>query len=48
VYEPFLLKQGLLMRTPRGRVATTAGFAHLDLVAPGPEARPVGLFEPEE
>jgi holliday junction DNA helicase RuvB len=29
VYEPFLLKQGLLLRTPRGRVATPAAYAHL-------------------
>ncbi|MBK5287433.1 MAG: Holliday junction branch migration DNA helicase RuvB [Acidimicrobiia bacterium] len=29
VYEPFLLKQGLLQRTPRGRIATASGFAHL-------------------
>jgi Holliday junction DNA helicase RuvB len=34
VYEPFLLKQGLLLRTPRGRVATPAAFAHLELTAP--------------
>jgi Holliday junction DNA helicase RuvB len=34
VYEPFLLKQGLLRRTPRGRVATAAAYAHLDLAAP--------------
>ena len=34
VYEPYLLQQGLLMRTPRGRVATDAGFAHLGLEAP--------------
>jgi Holliday junction DNA helicase RuvB len=31
VYEPYLLQQGLLMRTPRGRVATDAAFAHLGL-----------------
>jgi Holliday junction DNA helicase RuvB len=31
VYEPFLLQQGLLMRTPRGRVATAAAWAHLGL-----------------
>jgi holliday junction DNA helicase RuvB len=31
VYEPYLLQQGLLMRTPRGRVATEAAFAHLGL-----------------
>jgi holliday junction DNA helicase RuvB len=34
VYEPFLLKQGLLQRTPRGRVATAAAYAHLALAAP--------------
>ncbi len=34
VYEPFLLKQGLMRRTPRGRVATPAGYAHLGLTAP--------------
>jgi holliday junction DNA helicase RuvB len=31
VYEPYLLQLGLLMRTPRGRVATEAAFAHLGL-----------------
>jgi holliday junction DNA helicase RuvB len=34
VYEPYLLQQGLLMRTPRGRVATPAAFAHLGLEPP--------------
>jgi Holliday junction DNA helicase RuvB len=34
VYEPFLLKEGLLVRTPRGRVPTPAAFAHLGLRAP--------------
>jgi Holliday junction DNA helicase RuvB len=34
VYEPFLLQQGFLMRTPRGRVATEAAFAHLGLEPP--------------
>ena len=34
VYEPYLLQQGFLMRTPRGRVATEAAFAHLGLEAP--------------
>jgi holliday junction DNA helicase RuvB len=40
VYEPFLLQQGFLMRTPRGRVAGPAAWAHLGLVDPGgqPEA----------
>jgi len=34
VYEPFLLKAGLLQRTPRGRVATPGAYAHLHLAAP--------------
>ena len=32
VYEPYLIQQGLLMRTPRGRVATAAAWHHLGLV----------------
>ena len=34
VYEPFLLQLGLLMRTPRGRVAMPAAWQHLGLEAP--------------
>jgi Holliday junction DNA helicase RuvB len=34
VYEPYLLQQGLVMRTPRGRVATEAAFAHVGLERP--------------
>ena len=34
VYEPYLLQQGLMMRTPRGRVATDAAFAHVGLEPP--------------
>jgi holliday junction DNA helicase RuvB len=34
VYEPFLIQQGFLIRTPRGRVATPAAWSHLGLVAP--------------
>ncbi len=37
VYEPYLLQEGLLKRTPRGRAATPAAFAHLGL-----EALPAG------
>jgi holliday junction DNA helicase RuvB len=36
VYEPFLLQLGLLMRTPRGRVAMPAAWQHLGLDAPAP------------
>ena len=38
VYEPFLIQQGLLARTPRGRVAMPAAYAHLGLTPP--QARP--------
>jgi Holliday junction DNA helicase RuvB len=34
VYEPYLLQCGFLKRTPRGRVATPAAFAHVGLPAP--------------
>jgi holliday junction DNA helicase RuvB len=34
VYEPYLLQEGLIKRTPRGRAATAAAFAHLGLRAP--------------
>jgi len=53
VYEPFLLKAGLLQRTPRGRIATPGAYAHLGLIADGvgisatgthPATRP-SLFE---
>jgi len=34
VYEPYLLQQGLIKRTPRGRVITERGCAHLGIAAP--------------
>ena len=34
VYEPFLLKAGLVLRTPRGRVATPAAYLHLGVGVP--------------
>ncbi len=37
-YEPYLLQQGLVQRTPRGRVATPRAFAHLGVPAPAAEA----------
>ena len=45
VYEPFLIQQGLLMRTPRGRVVTPAAWAHLGLIAP-PSATMAAVDEP--
>ena len=46
VYEPFLLKQGLIMRTPRGRVATAAGFGHHGSRHRCPRAAVTGLVRP--
>jgi holliday junction DNA helicase RuvB len=43
VYEPFLLQEGLLVRTPRGRVATARAYRHLGLEPPRPSAQN-GLF----
>ena len=34
VYEPFLMQQGLIVRTPKGRQATARAYEHLDLVPP--------------
>ncbi|MCE9577436.1 MAG: Holliday junction branch migration DNA helicase RuvB [Deltaproteobacteria bacterium] len=34
VVEPFLLQVGFIARTPRGRVATAAGYSHMGLSAP--------------
>jgi Holliday junction DNA helicase RuvB len=47
VAEPFLVRAGLLARTPRGRVATAAAWAHLNLSPPTslPVSGPT-LFDP--
>jgi Holliday junction DNA helicase RuvB len=50
VAEPFLVREGLLARTPRGRVATGAAWAHLGLAPPqatgGAGPGQTGLFGP--
>jgi Holliday junction DNA helicase RuvB len=45
VYEPYLLQRGLIMRTPRGRVATLAAWYHLGLDPPAQPESPPALFE---
>lgn len=35
VHEPFLIMEGFLQRTPRGREATPKAYQHLGIVAPG-------------
>jgi holliday junction DNA helicase RuvB len=44
VYEPFLIQQGLIARTPRGRVAMPSAWLHLGLPAPD-VGRSSGLFD---
>ena len=36
VAEPFLVRNGFLARTPRGRIATAAAWTHLGLTPPAP------------
>ncbi|BCX51158.1 MULTISPECIES: Holliday junction branch migration DNA helicase RuvB [Comamonas] len=38
VIEPYLIQQGFLQRTPRGRMATQAAYRHLGLPVPGDDA----------
>ncbi len=48
VIEPFLIQQGFLMRTPRGRIATSTAWRHFGLKAPNvPEQAQHGIFENE-
>ncbi|WP_300172136.1 Holliday junction branch migration DNA helicase RuvB [uncultured Nitrosomonas sp.] len=46
VLEPYLIQQGFLQRTPRGRIATAMTYQHFDIVPPRRAAAPV-LFEPD-
>ena len=47
VVEPFLIQQGFLQRTPRGRIAARAAYEHFGLAAPSHAARPRDLFDAE-
>jgi Holliday junction DNA helicase RuvB len=40
VLEPFLIQQGYLQRTPRGRIATPGAYRHFGLTAPRASATP--------
>ena len=44
VYEPFLIQQGFVMRTSRGRVATQNAYQHFGIKNPGN----VDLFDGDE
>ncbi|MEN5082754.1 Holliday junction branch migration DNA helicase RuvB [Bosea sp. TWI1241] len=47
IIEPFLLQQGFIQRTPRGRLLTPHAFRHLGLPEPSREAGQFGLFADE-
>jgi Holliday junction DNA helicase RuvB len=40
VIEPYLIQQGFLQRTPRGRIATLAAFRHLGMQPPAQRSSP--------
>ncbi len=44
VYEPFLVQNGFLQRTPRGRMATAHAYRHLGFIPPTGIADQPGLF----
>ncbi|MDF2118591.1 Holliday junction branch migration DNA helicase RuvB [Roseiarcaceae bacterium H3SJ34-1] len=48
IIEPYLLQQGFLQRTPRGRLLTTNAFKHLGMAEPRRETPQFGLFGDEE
>lgn len=45
VYEPYLLQQGLIQRTARGRCVTALAYKHLGMVPPKPDAPGPTLFD---
>jgi holliday junction DNA helicase RuvB len=48
VYEPFLLQAGLIMRTPRGRVAAPHAYEHLGLAVPAQSLSFISMGDPDQ
>jgi Holliday junction DNA helicase RuvB len=48
VIEPFLMQQGLVQRTPRGRVLSAKGYRHLGLSTPAQGPEQLGLLDTTE
>jgi Holliday junction DNA helicase RuvB len=44
IVEPYLLQQGFVQRTPRGRMLAGAAYAHLGLPMPARDPSQIGLF----
>ena len=45
IIEPYLIQQGFVQRTPRGRLLTSHAFRHLGLAEPAREPMQAGLFD---
>jgi holliday junction DNA helicase RuvB len=48
IIEPYLMQQGFVQRTPRGRMLTSHAFRHMGLPEPQREANQFGLFGGDE
>jgi holliday junction DNA helicase RuvB len=48
IVEPYLMQQGFVQRTPRGRLLTSQAFGHLGLEAPPRDPAQIGLFSGED
>ena len=48
IVEPYLMQQGFVQRTPRGRLLTGQAYGHLGLSAPPRDPAQIGLFTSEE
>jgi len=44
VYEPFLIQEGYILKTPRGRLLSGRAYEHLGLKPPARAAEEAGLF----
>jgi Holliday junction DNA helicase RuvB len=47
IVEPYLMQQGFVQRTPRGRLLAAAAYGHLGLSAPPRDPAQIGLFSGE-
>ena len=48
IVEPYLMQQGFVQRTPRGRLLTGAAYGHLGLPVPPRDPAQIGLFPGDE
>jgi Holliday junction DNA helicase RuvB len=48
IVEPYLMQQGFVQRTPRGRVLASAAYGHLGLAAPTQSPVQTGLFNSDD